>query len=204
MQTERENSKACAEFADRLVDLSDGELTGDQRQSVEAHVASCAGCRSELARLDGSLAILRRTSFQPVQTAIPSSTGLRPVVYYATALSLVLLLAAGFAAISFFAKDDAPQTARVEPPPITPRSTPIPPANMLDEAAVLRQIALIEQQARLQASLDLMPKDPWFAEQRAANEELLIKYKAAVSHGEEHSQDESPGSDGDFDEGDTL
>lgn len=170
--------QACAEYADRLVDLSDGELADVERQPVECHLEMCAGCRAELARLDASLAVLRRTGFQPV----PHSKQSIPAAYYVAALSLVLLLAAGFVALRFLGQDDAQKTAGVMPRPNPVRPAADPPVAM-DEAAVLRQIALIEQQARLQASLDLMPKDPWFAEQRAANEELLAEFKAAM-----HSQ----------------
>ncbi|HUE74524.1 MAG TPA: zf-HC2 domain-containing protein [Pirellulaceae bacterium] len=204
MKIERDEMRACAEYADRLVDLSDGELPDDERQLVELHAAKCVGCRSELARLDASLAVLRTTGCQPVQPILQSSAGLRRTIYYSAALSLVLLLAAGFAAISFFGNDDAPKTARVAPQQDTVRPANDPQSALLDEATILHQIALIEQQARLQASLDLMPKDPWFAEQRAASEELLARFKAAVSHGEELPQDESPEPDGDFDDGDTL
>lgn len=181
MKIERENLKACAKFADRLVDLSDGELSDEERQLVELHTAKCAGCRSELARLDASLAVLRTTGFQPVQPILQSSAGLRRTIYYSAALSLVLLLAAGFAAISFFGNDDAPKTARVAPQQDTVRPANDPQSALLDEASVLHQIALLEQQARLQASLDLLPNDPWFAEHRAANEELLTKFKMATA-----------------------
>ena len=65
--------------------------------------------------------------------------------------------------------------------------------------------ALIEQQARIQASLDLLPKDAWFAEQRAANEELLAQFNAAVAAGnaETGSQQDSP-SEEVLDAGETL
>ena len=45
----------------------------------------------------------------------------------------------------------------------------------------LRRIALLEQQARLETSLALMPDDPWFADQRAANELLLATFRQATS-----------------------
>lgn len=178
-------ARACVEFADRLVDLSDGELSADQRQLVQLHVAECAGCRAELERLDASLALLRRSGFQPVTNSAWSM----PVTFcYAAALSLVLLLVATVGAVRFFGRDRLPTTAhrvpqRTESSPTTNSadSSPSPKPLLLDEATALHQIALIEQQARLQAALDWMPKDPWFAEQRAANEELLAKFKAATA-----------------------
>jgi anti-sigma factor RsiW len=213
MQTEGQNMRACAEYADRLVDLSDGDLPDGERQSVESHLATCAGCRAELARLDASLSVLRRTGFQPVPDGTPTHFVGAPVraTYYAAALSLLVLLAAGFAAV-YFARNRTPETAQatpghdaVRPPkdagPIEPSSQPA----VLDEAAALRQIALIEQQARLQASLDLMPMDPWFAEQRAANEELLATFKAAaVASAAPKSREEAPAKGGSHDNGETL
>jgi hypothetical protein len=47
----------------------------------------------------------------------------------------------------------------------------------------LRRIALLEQQARLETSLALMPDDPWFADQRAANEHLLSTFREATAAG---------------------
>ncbi|HZL91858.1 MAG TPA: hypothetical protein VFB96_26040 [Pirellulaceae bacterium] len=201
MKTERDKFRACAEYADRLVDLSDGDLAADQRPLVESHISACARCREELARLNASLAVLRGTGFQPVR----HSTQSVPAAYYAAALSLVLLLAAGFVALRIFGPDDAPKTAGVMPRPNQVRPATDPPV-AVDEAAVLRRIALIEQQARLQASLDLMPKDPWFAEQRAANEELLAQFKEAVAAGgvSANSREGAPATKLNLDEGDPL
>ena len=185
MKSERQAELwACAQYADRLVDLSDGDLADTERQSIEAHVATCAGCHAELARLDASLAVLRRTGFQPFLHGTRSA----PTTYYAAAaLSLVLLLAATWGALRIFGPDGRRETAQIHPPrqEVGALKTDAEPpdvasAPLLDEAAVLHHIALVEQQARLQASLDLMPKDPWFAEQRAATEELLAKFKAAT------------------------
>jgi hypothetical protein len=188
MKTERDKLRACAEYADRLVDLSDGELADDERQMVEFHLGSCAGCQAELARLNASLAVLRRTGFQPVRDGTPTNFVGAPVpaTYYAAAALSLIVLCSVFAAI-YFARYRVPETARAtskqdaapRPNDAGPGEAPSQPA-FLDEATALHQIALIEQQARLQASLDLMPKDPWFAEQRAANEELLARFKAAT------------------------
>ena len=53
-------------------------------------------------------------------------------------------------------------------------------ASRLTESDALRQIALIEQQARLQMSLDLMPKEAWLSERRQANEQLLREFQEAT------------------------
>lgn len=49
-----------AEMRDRLPDLMHGRLTGAERDSVAAHVASCADCTAELALLERTRAELAR------------------------------------------------------------------------------------------------------------------------------------------------
>jgi hypothetical protein len=51
----------------------------------------------------------------------------------------------------------------------------------------LRRIALLEQQARLESSLAHLPDDPWFADRRAANEQLLTTYRQAAAAGDASS-----------------
>jgi len=51
----------------------------------------------------------------------------------------------------------------------------------LSQHDALRQIALIEQQARLQTSLDLMPADDWYAGQRKQNEAILTTLREATT-----------------------
>ena len=45
---------------------------------------------------------------------------------------------------------------------------------------IARRLALIEQVARLEASLAMLPDDPWFTSQRTANERLLATFRQAV------------------------
>ena len=217
MKIEPHDFRACAEFADRLVDLSDGELPASERQLLESHAANCPACRLELARLDRSLSALRsavtlsKTSVQPVQAGVRMA----PLSYYAAGvLSLAALVALGWG--SFFRstwQSGQRETAHVPQQPVEATSSHVPttaggastPA--LDAAAMFRRIALLEQQARIQTSLDLMPKDPWFAEQRAANEELLATYEAAtaVFSGAETQVDRKPsGKNNEVVEGETL
>jgi hypothetical protein len=64
-----------------------------------------------------------------------------------------------------------------------------------DEA--LRRIAMLEQQARLETSLALMPDEPWLADQRAANEQLLRTFRQAAAVGlADESTTEPPTSKG--------
>ena len=155
----------CAAYADWLVDLSDGELPDDLREQVTAHVAQCDACRMDLARLDQSLARLR-TGVQPVDRSLhlDSSRRVNPRAAAALAIGLVCLLAVTLAV--WHAK---------------PKATPAPQATpLISQADALRRIALLEQQARLQASLDLMPQADWYEEQRAGNQRLLDRLKAAT------------------------
>jgi DNA-directed RNA polymerase specialized sigma24 family protein len=55
----------------------------------------------------------------------------------------------------------------------------------------LRRIALLEQQARLESSLAHLPDDPWFADRRAANEQLLDTFRAAAAASDAESQNKS-------------
>src|SRR5687767_8287804 len=73
---------ACDDFADLLVDYSDDELAADQRAFVSTHVAGCAGCRAELARLDASretlAAAIRFPAQRPLAIAIAKNAPARP------------------------------------------------------------------------------------------------------------------------------
>lgn len=50
----------CAEFEIAIADYIDGTLAADVRSEVEAHAASCAGCREFLADASGGADILQR------------------------------------------------------------------------------------------------------------------------------------------------
>jgi anti-sigma factor RsiW len=162
--------KACAEFADRLVDLSDGELLPDERDAVEAHVANCDACREQRRRLDASLAAFR-DGIVPIATVDGqrSHRFARDAVWIAVgSTAAATLLGIGIAS---FPK--APAGGRGE----LPHSA----AMTVSTQDALRRIALLEQQARLETSLALMPDDPWFAEQRATNEHLLATFREATA-----------------------
>ena len=55
----------CNEWKPALVGLLDGELPTAERTALEAHVASCSGCRADLAELQATSAFLRRQ--EPVE-----------------------------------------------------------------------------------------------------------------------------------------
>jgi len=170
----------CPAYADLLVDLSDGELSGEQRAAVMAHVATCGACRSELARLDTSLAQLRssRGEYAAARPACASRwpSWMTPAAASIGLACLLLAVVGGWLA-----------TRPNEQPPvaIVPKVIPEPPkaaaAPVMSQADALRRIALLEQQARLQTSLELMPQATWYDQQRAENERLLEGLKAATS-----------------------
>jgi hypothetical protein len=176
---------ACAAYADQLVDLSDGELPDEQRDEIAAHVAHCPACAEELARLDQSLACLVNGVAIPegpvcaASAAISPSRRLRPQIAL-TAISLAFLLAIAFAV--WFARRPGPAPIVANVPTASPQEAPMPKAApAISPADAFRRIALLEQQARLQTSLDLMPDGPWYDEQRASNQRLLEGFKAATS-----------------------
>lgn len=172
-------SDLCNEFSDRLVDLSDGELPADQRPAVEAHLASCTACRVALQQLDASLARLRGG----IVMDRPNLVERQPVRWISPRTKTALAASAGLACllgVAWLGRVFAPSNPNeLRTRPLLPLQ---PPAIVLSQTDALRQIAFIEQQARLQTSLDLMPHEPWYADQRAENEQLLAKFRSAVVH----------------------
>jgi len=161
-----------------LVDLSDGELTGDKRGAVIAHVAACDACRSELARLDASLNQLKSCLTQSVAIA-PTVSSARPRSgWHLQATGLAALLVAAVSVWLASRPNIPPSVAGL--PQAIPDSPAVATAPVISQAHALRRIALLEQQARLQTSLDLMPQAAWYDQQRADNEKLLDGFKAAV------------------------
>jgi anti-sigma factor RsiW len=159
------------DIADLLVDLSDGELTGAERERAERHLLDCASCQREFARLNQSLARLRAGFHEIPANArrAQSPVGWASLAWCAGGAAL-LLLAIGAAFISQPQRGtDAALSAKAVAPPLA-------------EADVLLHIALVEQQARLSAAQNLLPDDPRFADQRAANERLRARLKAADTH----------------------
>ncbi|MBI1899481.1 MAG: zf-HC2 domain-containing protein [Planctomycetia bacterium] len=182
--------RACAAYADRLVDLSDGDLPEGERAVVQSHVHSCPGCRAELDRLNASLLRLRDRVLRVCEAAYErppaNSWQFRP----ALVLTAGGVVAACVIAVALWLLGPPPNTGQTAQTPNADDKTgssavrpgaSIAAAAKLSDDDVLRHIALVEQQARLQASLDLTPDDPWFADQRAANEKLLAAFKEATA-----------------------
>jgi hypothetical protein len=195
MTNEACSPSPCSAFADLLVDFSDREVPDEQQTLIPAHVESCAGCREWLALLDASRDVLMQGiqyEQSPAVSQISISGGL-PVAHgrpyraiTLTAAAAALILALGL--VTWFGKQATNETGRVRdktampsknidtvhlsPPISTDATRQITP----DEA--LWRIALFEQQARLRASLELLPQHSAFAEQRAIDERLLAKFQS--------------------------
>jgi hypothetical protein len=204
----------CSEFADRLVDLSDGELSPAEAAIVREHCEECLACRLTLVRLDRSLAVLADAlvtnmpdTNRPVADRLAESSIVQPVsCSTASRRGWTSAFAAGAAALvlaaMWLSRDPAdsrpeegspPRVAQSSPhdadavqQPIRPTESPDrdnPVRNSRERETperIARRLALIEQVARLEASLAMTPDDPWFASQRTANERLLAGFRQAV------------------------
>jgi hypothetical protein len=168
---------ACAAWTEQLVDYSDGELPLDQQQAVQVHVAQCDGCRAELARLDASL---RRLTAGICEVPTPSRVRLSARGPSGLHWSLAAAAAAILLTVTSLVAWNLNRPALIVHAPPTPHQKTPPAAAPLSPEAALRHIALVEQQARLQTSLDLMPHESWYAEQRAENQRLLTRFQEAT------------------------
>jgi hypothetical protein len=206
----------CGDFADRLVDLSDGELSPAEAAIVREHCEECPACRLTLVRLDRSLAVLADAlvsnmpdTNRPVADQLAESSIVQPVSRStAPRRGWTSAIAAGAAALvlaaMWLSRDPADSRPEEGSPPRVAQSSPhdadaveqpIRPTENPDRdndslasnsreretpERIARRLALIEQVARLEASLAMTPDDPWFASQRTANERLLAGFRQAV------------------------
>jgi len=63
----------------------------------------------------------------------------------------------------------------------SPAATVVASAPQMSEREALWQITLNEQQARLQTSLELLPRDDWNSDQRRETEWIVDKLREAAS-----------------------
>jgi len=165
--------KVCPEYADALVDISDGELSADEQREINVHLAECPGCRAELARLNASLSrLVSGIAIEPVTVARRSGSLSR--LSWAAAVAAAGLICIGAVWWSAARPGDHSRLAKVvESPSVEISSTP-----KLSSHDALWRIAVIEQQARLQTSLEMLPKGEAFEEQRREDERLLAKFQS--------------------------
>lgn len=62
---------SCAEYQQRFSPYIDGLLSGDERESLEAHVGGCARCQAELASLRTMLSTLQTMEQPPAPDLLP-------------------------------------------------------------------------------------------------------------------------------------
>jgi anti-sigma factor RsiW len=164
--------EVCPEYADALVDFSDGELSAEERGPVEQHLTVCPACRAELARLDASLSRLR-SGISTERVQVQGRTAASSRLGWVVAVAAGVLLCLGAAWWSGFRRPDS-NMARAVPSP----DVEVDSAQKINAHDAVWQIALLEQQARLQTSLEMLPKDETFDEQRREDERLLAKFQA--------------------------
>jgi hypothetical protein len=171
----RGHSSVCPEYADRLVDLSDGELADDELLAVEEHVVSCEDCRAALARLDSSRDRLLNgmsSTLVELRQSIPVATdSLRRWVAVIATIGLM------FIATLWFIRPRTTMPHLTNLNPLPSRVESIAPAKLTQHDA-LWQIAVVEQHARLQASLDLWPTGDTYNEQRERDRRLMATFQS--------------------------
>ena len=164
--------EACPEYADALVDFSDGELFGEKRREIEEHLAACPACRAELRQLDASLGQLK-SGISTVTVRIQEHAGMSSRLGWTAAIAASLLLCLAAAWWIGLRRPDSNLAKAVPPPAVETDSAP-----RMNSRDALWQIALFEQEARLQTSLEMLPKDETFDDQRKEDERLLAKFQA--------------------------
>jgi hypothetical protein len=135
-----------AEIRDLLPDLAHGSLDAATRARVEAHVAGCRECRSELDLLRTARSVLAGRSVPEVDVATivralprPRSRARRDVWRWAAAAVVLVAVGGAWIALSRqVASRPAPPVAAAGPtsPRVGPESTPVvsPPAPILTVA----------------------------------------------------------------------
>jgi anti-sigma factor RsiW len=187
------HTNACPAFSDRLVDLSDGDLPPSERQAVHLHLATCPGCRAELARLNHSLSCLQGAIGRPATVAlaqrgrspaawpVATAVGLGAVGLSTIGLSTAAVLLIGIATFWQTRGQPTGQSSPIARSPESPAATAVVSAPKMSEREALWQITLNEQRARLQTSLELLPRDDWNSDQRRETERIVDKLREAAS-----------------------
>ena len=165
--------RTCPDYTDALVDFSDGELPPAERTMIEEHLAECLTCQAELARLDASLLRLKDGILaEPV--GVHGRGGMLLRLGWSAAMAAAVLLCVGTALWSGLRRVDHSGMAGVMQSP----AVEVGSAQRIGSRDALWQIALFEQQARLQTSLEMLPKDESFDERRRDDERLLAKFQS--------------------------
>jgi hypothetical protein len=186
-------TESCPQIADLLVPYCDGELSADDRRRVEAHLAACPECRSEIGVLGRSLE-LAQSIWQESAAALssphpftPSSP--HPVIASPRHRRLIPAALAGVAAAALVAVgtwlawrpergNQLTQQTAVTPSPRHPVA-PSPPHPVIaaapEEIDVEEYIAREGRKARLQASIAILATEPSLKEYKERAERYLAE-----------------------------
>jgi len=176
------------------VPYSDGELAGDAPGRVEAHLAGCPGCRSELARLARSLELARsvwhqaaeRTGAPAVWPASPPAgapvAGRAVPWRWAAAVAATAAVAlVGLGTWALFLPGRQAQTARQQPgetreaPGRPEREEIVVKTSDADDRDLAAAIAREARAARLAASIALLATEPSLEAYRVRAEQYLAE-----------------------------
>jgi len=88
-------NRPCEEFADRIVEYVDGELSPDEARAVTRHLATCEDCRQMAGTLDRSLGLAKVFWSDNLGDAGSASASasvhkVRPMRFYAMAASVLI------------------------------------------------------------------------------------------------------------------
>jgi len=182
------NSESCKEIAELLVPYSDGELSGDDCRRVEAHLAACPECRSEIGVLGRSLE-LARAIWQESAAAVPPLHRVTPspphpvarsprrwALRAASAAAVVLIAASWLFWPSSRGRESA-SNDRQEPPAAVqqPKPDSAQPQPELSDADIEEIIAREGRKARLLASIAILATEPSLKEYKERAERYLAE-----------------------------
>lgn len=160
---------SCELMGDLLVAYSDGELPEAQAERVAAHVAQCAGCRSELHWLGRSLDLARQVWEESAAGARVPVPRRAPLVRGRMAAALAAACLALSAAVGYWLFPLARpggETAQNQAPPEVQKIE----ANENDvEAIIAREV----RRARLAVAVELLASQPGLEEYRDQAEQYL-------------------------------
>jgi len=190
----------CSRHVEWLVDYADGELTDDERRRLEVHVIECARCRELLASLERSLELAtdvwdsaaRDASDADGETVglpAPPSAGRRKWRAVATAVSIVLVLAATVL-LTVAVRGPSPRPSQRAPMRHqVARTTTVPPTTrgavdeLPDEHDAERMLQEHELAARLSAAARMVKEITADADVESQARDYLDRYYSETKKG---------------------
>jgi anti-sigma factor RsiW len=184
----------CDQIREHLVAYSDGELAGDALGRLEAHLAECPGCRSELDRLERSLDVARSVWQEAAEGAAAPAVRAARWRWAAALASAAAVMLVGLGTWAVFPSGRQAQTARH--PPGEAREAPGRPGRekkgirvdfpRLDDRDLAAAIAREGRAARLAASIAMLATEPSLEAYRVRAERYLAEVDPARGAGRKH------------------